>query len=197
MVKGKLHIITGCMFSEKSLEMVERVNALEQEGHGYICFSPLKDFIFSRAVDIKVPAILVDKEKPLDILFQVGLETTNNSNLKDIFIDEIQFYDDSILEVVQVLLDKGYTIYAAGLDKNFKNEVFGVMGELLGLAFTVKKKHTTCAKCGNNDAHCSQRMLNGEPAPMDSPTIVIDKSADEKQEEYYYEPRCLTCYNTK
>ena len=188
--KGKLHVITGCMFTEKSFELIETVKELESLGKDYLAFSPIKDCLFSRALEKTVPAHLVDKDQPFLVLYHVGGYVGKHGKVDTVLIDEVQFYGDSILPIISTLLEQGINIVAAGLDQTFKNEPFGIMKDLLCLAYDIKKKHTTCAKCGNDEASCSQRLLNGNPAPFDGPMIILDKSMG----EYTYEPRCVNCF---
>lgn len=190
MKKGKLELITGCMFTEKSYELIESAKDLESRGKDYLAFSPIKDVLFSRALDHTVPAHLVEKENPHLLLYHSGVYIGKHGKVDTILIDEVQFYGDSILSIINTLLDEGINIVAAGLDKNFKNEPFGIMKDLLCLAYDIKKKHTTCAKCGNSEASVSQRLLNGNPAPFDGPMIILDQSMG----EYTYEPRCIDCF---
>lgn len=190
MNKGKLNIITGCMFTEKSLELIETAKDLEHRGRQFLAFSPIKDVIKSRAIEDTVSAHWVDKDEPYLLLYHVGGYVGRHGKVDTVLIDEVQFYGDSILEIINTLLSQGINIVAAGLDQTFKNEPFGIMKDLLCLAYDIKKKHTTCAKCNNDEASVSQRLLNGNPAPFDGPMIIIDKSVG----EYSYEPRCVNCF---
>jgi len=188
--KGQLKIITGCMFTEKSFELIETAKELDAQGKDFLAFSPIKNVIKSRALQETVPAHMVDKDDPLLLLYYVGGHVGAHGKVDTILIDEVQFYGDSILSIINTLLDQGINIVAAGLDKTFKNEPFGIMRDLLCFAYDIKKKHTRCAKCGNNEASVSQRLLNDKPAPFDGPMIILDKSMG----EYTYEPRCVDCF---
>lgn len=189
-IKGKLHIITGCMFTEKSLELIETTQDLENRGRNYLAFSPIKDVIFSRALQVTVPAHLINKDEPYLLLYYVGGYVGQYGKLDTILIDEVQLYTESILPIINTLLGQGINIVAAGLDQTFKNEPFGIMKDLLCLAYDIKKKHTICVVCGNNEASISQRLLNGNPAPFSGPTIILDKALG----EYSYQPRCVDCF---
>lgn len=46
-------------------------------------------------------------------------------------IDEVQFFDQDIVDVCEYLADKGIRVIVAGLDKDFRGEPFGIMPELL------------------------------------------------------------------
>jgi thymidine kinase len=185
---GKLEVITGPMFTEKSLELIKRAQQLEAGGHPYIAFSPIKDVIFSRAIEETIDAVRIPKETPALIAFHTGI-AMGRGGLHTVFIDEVQFYEQEVIYIIDTLLANGLNIIAAGLDQTFTTEPFGVMGHLLCLADDIMKKKTTCAVCGAG-ANRSQRLLNGKPASFDSPLVIVDGSSD----EYTYEPRCASCF---
>ena len=104
-----------------------------------------------------------------------------------IAIDELQFFDEHIVDVIAKLMKDGKKIIGAGLDLDFKAEPFGYMPELLCLADKVDKLTAICMKCGSEYGIRTQRLINGEPADKHSPLIMI--GGDET-----YEARCLDCY---
>ena len=110
-----------------------------------------------------------------------------NENDEVIAIDEMQFFDEHIADVVRKLMNSGKKIIGAGLDLDFKGEPFGYMPELLCLADKVDKLTAICMKCGSEYGIRTQRLINGEPADKNSPLIMI--GGDET-----YEARCLDCY---
>ena len=99
-----------------------------------------------------------------------------------IAIDEVQFFDDGIIKVVQQLVDRDIRVIAAGLDLDFRGEPFGTIPELLSLAEEVTKLRAICVVCGE-PASRTQRLVNGEPAHRDDPIILV--GAEES-----YEARC-------
>ena len=85
-----------------------------------------------------------------------------------------------------MLTDAGYEVVATGLDMDFRGEPFGPMPRLLAGADEVVKLRAICARCGR-DASRSQRLINGRPAPVSAPTILV--GAEES-----YEARCRHCH---
>lgn len=104
-----------------------------------------------------------------------------------IAIDELQFFDENIINVIEKLIEKGKKIIGSGLDLDFKAEPFGYMPELLCLADKVDKLTAVCMKCGSDYATRTQRLINGMPADKYSPQIMI--GGDET-----YEARCINCF---
>jgi thymidine kinase len=104
-----------------------------------------------------------------------------------IAIDELQFFDENIISVINKLIESGKKIIGTGLDLDFKGEPFGYMPELMCYAEKIDKLTAICMKCGSNYATRTQRLIGGIPADKNSPLIMIGK--DET-----YEARCLNCY---
>ena len=101
-------------------------------------------------------------------------------------IDEIQFMDDAVVEVVNALADRGVRVIAAGTDMDFRGHPFGPMGELLAVAEKIDKLTAICVKCGEL-ATRNQRLIDGEPAPAEGPTIQVGGLES-------YEARCRACH---
>ncbi|MBQ9688761.1 thymidine kinase [bacterium] len=104
-----------------------------------------------------------------------------------IAIDELQFFDEDIVEVVKTLMNMGKKVIGSGLDLDFKSQPFGQMPNLLAIATRVDKLTAVCMKCGCDFATRTQRLIDGKPADKNSPTIMI--GGDET-----YEARCVKCY---
>ena len=74
----------------------------------------------------------------------------------------------------------------AGTDMDFRGHTFGPIGDLLAIAETVTKLHAICVRCGSL-ATRNQRLINGEPAPAEGPTIQVGGLES-------YEARCRMCH---
>src|SRR5690606_29165441 len=105
-----------------------------------------------------------------------------NPNTTVVAIDEVQFFDVGILDVVETLACRDIRVIIAGLDTDFRGEPFGFIPQLLCLAEEVTKLHAICVICGES-ASRTQRLVNGQPAHYDDPIIMV--GADES-----YEARC-------
>ncbi|EAC7660643.1 thymidine kinase [Listeria monocytogenes] len=108
-----------------------------------------------------------------------------NQDLGDvdvIGIDEVQFFDGEIVNIVEQLAKNGHRVVVAGLDMDFRGEPFEPMPKLLAVSEQVTKLQAVCAVCGSPSSR-TQRLINGEPAKIDDPIILV--GANES-----YEPRC-------
>jgi thymidine kinase len=99
-------------------------------------------------------------------------------------VEEGQFFDEHLPEVVEQLADGGKQVLVTGLDRDFRGVPFGPMPRLMALADQVTKLTAICVVCGE-PATRTQRLIDGRPAPADSPLIVIGGMGDEA-----YEARC-------
>jgi len=77
-------------------------------------------------------------------------------------------------------------VVLAGTDTDFRGEPFGVMPRLLAVAEVVDKLHAICVVCGE-PACRNQRLIDGRPAPYDSPVIMVGGRES-------YEARCRHCH---
>ena len=101
-------------------------------------------------------------------------------------MDEAQFLDDGIVPLATSLAERGRRVVLAGTDTDFRGEPFGPMARLLAVAEVVDKLHAICVLCGA-PASRNQRLIDGRPAPYDSPTIMVGGSDT-------YEARCRACH---
>jgi thymidine kinase len=117
---------------------------------------------------------------PADILTYVEPDTTV------VAIDEVQFFDTSIVQICDILADEGKRVICAGLDTDFRGEPFGPIPSLMARAETVDKLHAICVICGE-DASRTQRLINGDPAAFDDPIVLVGAAE-------VYEARCRYCH---
>ncbi len=170
---GWLEIICGPMFSGKSEELLRKLNRLDYAKVNYTVFTPsidtrtAKKSIQSRN-GFKKYAVQIDK--PRDIYKAILDE---DEIPKVIAIDEVQFLDaEELLDVVNNLIKQGFVVYAAGLDNDFRNVPFKTTSLLLSRAEKVHKLSSICTVCGS-EGTCTQRIVDGEPAPFNSSIIEV------------------------
>jgi len=106
-----------------------------------------------------------------------------------VLIEEVQFFDDSVIDLVVDLADGGREVICAGLDQDFRRVPFGPMPSLLAVADEVVKLRAICMKCGAPASH-TYRVIDGKPAHYDDPIILIGATES-------YEARCRRCYRLR
>ena len=104
-----------------------------------------------------------------------------SSDVEVVGIDEAQFFDDTLVDVVQTLANRGIRVIIAGLDTDFLGKPFGPMPALMVIAEDIQKVHAICVKCGSPANHSHRLVAND--------ALVVLGEKDE------YEPLCRHCYN--
>ena len=181
--EGWIEVICGCMFAGKTEELIRRINVLSYARKNILVFKPKIDVRYSTTeiashAGSKVPCIVISEAK--EILDHVNYDTDV------VAIDEVQFFDEDVVDICEYLADSGLRVMVAGLDKDFRGEPFGVLPDLLTRAEFVTKLTAVCAKCGA-PATRTQRIINGKPASFNDPIVLV--GAKEA-----YEPRCRHCH---
>jgi len=121
---------------------------------------------------------------PVDSADQIMRQVRPDTEV--VAIDEAQFLDGGIVTVANALADRGVRVIVAGTDSDFRGEPFGAMPILMAAAEIVDKLQAICVVCGG-PATRNQRLVNGKPAPWDSPTIMVGGRES-------YEARCRHCH---
>ncbi|MFV0479228.1 MAG: thymidine kinase [Anaerorhabdus sp.] len=181
--KGWLEVISGCMFAGKTEELIRRVKVLEFAKKKVMVFKPALDNRYSDARVVSHAGSSLDGivvETAVEILEYV------TEDVDTIAIDEVQFFDDAIAEVCDILAQSGKRVMVAGLDMDFKATPFGVMSTLITEAEFVTKLTAVCSCCGAPGTR-TQRLVNGKPASWNDPIILVGASES-------YEARCRHCH---
>ena len=174
---GWIEIVCGSMFSGKTEELIRRLKRAK--------FANQKVEIFKPAIDIRYSNEEVVSHDSHAIL-STPVETSDSillltGDVDVVGIDEVQFFDDNIVNVCQQLANRGVRVICAGLDMDYLGKPFGPMPALMAVAEYVTKVHAICVKCGNLAQH-SHRLSKS------------DKLV-ELGEKDTYEPICRHCFN--
>lgn len=187
---GWLHVIHGCMFSGKTEGLINEVVRAKIARKQVLVFKAAIDQRYQDGETCivsysgaKFPATLVPTENPGMMLSHV-----EGRQLDVVAIDEIQFFDVSVISVVQALLDRGLTVVVAGLNQDFRGIPFGPMPNLLALADSNEQLYAVCHVCGEPIATKTQRLrADGTPASANDPLVMVG-STD------FYQARCRRCH---
>ncbi|MBR7554082.1 thymidine kinase [Allobacillus sp. GCM10007491] len=177
--KGWMEVICGSMFSGKSEELIRRVKRATYGNQKIAVFKPAID---NRYKDDSVVSHNGNAIIAHPIRQASEIEEYVTDDLDIIGIDEVQFFDEEIVQVTQRLANRGIRVIVAGLDQDFRGEPFGPMPLLMANSEMVSKLHAICPVCGS-PATRTQRLIDGEPASYDDPVIMVGASES-------YEPRC-------
>jgi thymidine kinase len=177
---GWVHVITGCMFCGKTDEMLRLLRRFAIAGRRVTLVKPRLDTRTDEATVVsrsgaRHVAHSVDSSDQIEAL--VGSSDV-------VAIEEGQFFDERLPDAVERLAQAGRQVIVTGLDRDFRGIPFGPMPRLMALADQVTKLTAICMVCGA-PATRTQRLIDGQPAPADSPLIAIGGLGDET-----YEARC-------
>jgi len=181
---GWLEVIAGPMFSGKSEELIRRVKRVLIAGQKVRVFKPKLDDRYHASDVVSHDGERVRAEPVAGSSeMQSRLE---GEDVQVVAVDEAQFFDDGLPELLEELAANGVRVIVAGLDMDFRGEPFGVMPTLMARAEFVEKLSAVCVRCGRA-ATRTQRLVNGKPARYDEPVILVGASEA-------YEPRCRACH---
>ena len=175
-VRGSIEVICGAMFSGKTEELLRRLRRAKIAGLRVEIFKPTIDVRYDESAVVShdrntIASTPIDNSSNLLLLA---------SDVDVIGIDEAQFFDERLPDVVEQLADQGIRVIIAGLDMDFKRQPFGPMAHLCAIADSVDKIHAICVGCGSW-ANYSYRLVSGDQQ-------VMLGAAKE------YQPLCRTCY---
>lgn len=170
------------MFSGKTEELIRRLKRANFAHQRVQIFKPALDVRYSETDVVShdsnsIQSIAVDSSQNI-LLYATDVDVVG--------IDEVQFFDDGIVEVCNILADRGVRVICAGLDMDYLAKPFGPMPALLARAEHVTKVHAICVRCGQPAQH-SHRLPTVSGAGKDEQVLLgeMDK----------YEPLCRHCFN--
>jgi len=173
---GWIEVITGCMFSGKTEELIRRLRRAQIAKQKVKIFKPKIDSRYSKN------SIVSHNEQSLpSILIEDIIEVLDHSNDAQVIgIDEAQFFNEGIVHICNLLATRGKRVIVAGLDQDYTGKPFEPMPQLLAIAEYITKQHAICVICGN-PADKTQRKTS------ESERVIVG-AAD------IYEARCRKCH---
>ena len=174
---GSIEVICGSMFSGKTEELIRRLKRAQFAKQKVEIYKPCIDVRYSEEEVVSHEGHSI-MSTPIDSPASMLLLS---SDVEVVGIDEAQFFDDTIVEVVQTLANRGVRVIIAGLDTDFMGKPFGPMPALMAVAEDIQKVHAICVKCGSPANH-SHRLTSNDKL------VVLG-------EKDVYDPLCRHCYN--
>ena len=174
---GSIEVICGSMFSGKTEELIRRLKRAQFAKQKVEIYKPCIDVRYSEDQVVShdshsIPSTPIDSPASMLLL---------SSDVEVVGIDEAQFFDETLVDVVQTLANRGVRVIIAGLDTDFLGKPFGPMPALMAVAEDIQKVHAICVKCGSPAQH-SHRLSKSDQ-------LVVLGETD------IYEPLCRHCYN--
>jgi len=173
---GWIETICGPMFSGKTEELIRRITRVQIANLSVAIIKPRLDDRYSEDYIVshnqrKIKCIIVDNPQEI-------IEISKDVDV--IGIDEVQFFDDSIVLACISLANNGKRIIASGLDKDYRAQPFGPIPLLLAESEYITKLSSICVKCG--DLGSFSKRISAEKSQ-----VVVGQTDK-------YEARCRKCY---
>ena len=186
---GWIEVVTGSMFSGKTEEVLRRLRRAEIAGQEVAAFKPAVDDRYGETTvgshvgrQWNAAVVPSEGEEIWEIRDQLDGEDV-------VAVDEANFFGPELVDVCQRLADGGRRVVVSGIDQTYRGEPFEPLPQLMAVAEYVDKLQAICSQCGE-PATRNQRLVEGEPAHVDDPTIVV--GAEES-----YEARCRNCHTLR
>lgn len=175
---GMIEVITGPMFSGKTEELIKRIRILSYGEIETLIIKPKFDNRFSENELVSRNGLKIETHCASSVDEIKSL--LSQKKYRALVIDEVQFFNEDILEFLDDLANKGMRVIVSGLDQNFLRKPFGIMPQLLAMAENITKLKAVCLVC-KNAAACSLRK-------SDNKDEVALGDFDQ------YEARCRQCH---
>lgn len=180
-MKGSIEVICGPMFSGKTEEIIKRIRRATLAKQVVQIFKPKIDDRYSQdhveSHDGRnVGAIIVNGSAEIEVAIE-NYNAAHNVLPSVVVIDEVQFFDDQIVQQVYDLKCRGVRVIVAGLDMDWNGSPFNITGMLMSLADKVDKQSAVCVVCYNDATYSYLKEQSGEQIQIGA----LDK----------YEARCF------
>lgn len=184
---GNIEIYVGPMKSGKTKKLLDRIDKLKYiEGVRYKIFVPALD-TRSEGLSSRYGV----SEDNVVTIYKAD-EILSHKDYEVAIIDELQFFDPDIGRVINIMANDNIHVIGGGLNMDFRGLPFKPIKEILPIADKIYNCNGICECIGcNNISTHTQRLINGKPAPFDSPTILVG------DEEEGYETRCRGHFSIK
>lgn len=174
---GWVEIIAGAMFSGKTEELIRRLNRALIARQKVEIFKPVVDTRYHNRYVVSHDESQI-RSTPVHFAEDIMLLAADS---EVVGIDEAQFFDMHLVDIVTALADQGKRVIVAGLDMDYSGKPFGPVPALMAVSEFVTKVHPVCIRCGSI-ANYSHRLTE------EKDTVVLG-------EKETYEPLCRKCYN--
>ena len=151
---GWVEVVTGCMFSGKTSELIRRVQRAMYARQSVVVFRPRID---DRYTDDSVGSHSGQTLRSIQIDSAAQIPGLV-ADAKVVAIDEAHFLGVELVEIVENLANAGRRVIVAGLDMDYRGVPFEPLPQLLAMSEYITKNLAICMVCGN-PADRSQRMV--------------------------------------
>lgn len=160
---GTVTLISGCMFSGKTTELLHRVDAPARNGERRTvrAFKHRIDHRYSQNAIVThdgqaLAATTINQANDIPV--------PANGRGTIVALDEAHFFDDALVDIVEALRKRGSSVIMTSLDRSSWGQPFPLVERLAALADELVVKVCACQACGGEATH-TQRLtpiVNGD-----------------------------------
>jgi thymidine kinase len=189
--RGHVEVICGPMFSGKTEELIRRLRRAQIARQSVLVVKPKIDDRYD-ATDVvshsslRIPSVPIEHSSQIEPAMREA-----GGRVAVLGVDEAQFFDEGLVEVVDRIADRGVRVVVAGLDQDYLGRPFGPMPQILCLAEMVTKQLSVCMVCGAPASKSQRVHPDAAKLSRAGPTTteqVLVGAGDA------YEARCRSCY---
>ena len=181
---GHLTLLLGCMFAQKTTELLRRIRRYEAIGYKVLVINYSADTRYGTNVVASHDKVTRDATT-VEQLQQVD-EQVRSSTYQVLVVDEGQFFSDLYKYVTEWADTLPVHIVVAGLDGDSDRRPFGDLLRLVPMAEEVERLTAFCSVCKDGTLACFSKCIKGTKTEQ-----VVVGGADT------YMPVCRKHYNLK
>lgn len=173
---GWIEVVCGCMFSGKTEELIRRLRRAEIAKQKVAIFKPRIDNRYS------TEHIVSHSEQSLtsQVVDDASEILTQCKDAQVVGVDEGQFFKSNLVDVCELLANRGKRVIVAGLDQDYRGKPFEPMPQLLSVAEYITKTLAICVVCGNPADRTQRKTQQADRVLVGAKDI--------------YEARCRHCF---
>src|SRR5260221_9664399 len=152
---GWIEVIAGSMFSGKSEALDRRLRRAKVARQKVQVFKPEIDERYSNDHIVSHSEM---KHESANVRTAADVRANVEPDTEVVGIDEAQFFDNELIQVVNELAAQGKRVIVAGLDQDYTGKPWEPMPQLLAVSEDIAKKSASCMNYGEA-CHDTQRTL--------------------------------------
>lgn len=157
-MKGSIEVICGPMFSGKTEELMKRMRRTFYAKQSSMNFKPAIDNRYGHDAICShdkrtMSATVVNNSGELEVAIE-NYRAAHSGELPDVIgVEEVQFFDEQIVQTLYDLKCEGARVIVAGLDMDWQGAPFGITATLMAVSDKVDKQQAVCTECGDDATH--------------------------------------------
>lgn len=198
--KGKIYLHVGTMFGGKTDHLVTEYNKRKKLNLYAIMIKPSRDtrseggIVRTHNGKIIDDAKVIPWDNPFAIIDTINKKPTGGiKNLykeKYLYIEEMQFFDRTINDLLEYLTSFGFVINASALKNDYLGRPFEVISNAIAIAHNVSIYNALCTHKENGDICAEKAIFTQMFDRRGNPIITEEGGQIHIGAGEIYEPRC-------